>query len=513
MKNGLDFVNKYNTILNSSIDDLVKNIAENNENRDLLEKTIIDKYVKELNNNHLVFSYDFISRLVNDFLDTYGKMVKNYFDTSNIHPIEDGEIEVLKNNIIEMNSILVDTVKGINNFPAYLDLVVKANLLLNKHLVENNGNLNELEEGLEDKIKELATDILNKALGERAADYIKYILPDLYTMADDVNDIIEEINRKKEAAVEVDQSQILAERDAFIAQTMEVEIKEEIVDNVLKLTVTDAEGISQVFKGQEAMDKLRNYNLLFEASRPGRKIDTSYWPEVTEVPDLAANLARQNKTLVVPSGKPIIEEAKDIKSIISPPEMNKGYSASSKNILIPEENNNLSSNNEITIPGASNSPINNIIEDTKVKNNPPTNDEFKPITQDYFATAVSSNPSGVDNSNNSIGNNQIPAMENAHDLSNLNANDNFNTSSGSAFIPVFSNPNQDRNQFIKDATGFIIEEDVDNKGVLYFRVIDPFHKEKIYTGREAVDMIKKYNATYLDANPGKKVDTSLIDNI
>ena len=35
--------------------------------------------------------------------------------------------------------------------------------------------------------------------------------------------------------------------------------------------------------------------------------------------------------------------------------------------------------------------------------------------------------------------------------------------------------------------------------------------EEIYTGKEAINMIRNYNRTYLDANPGKRVDTSLID--
>ena len=80
-----------------------------------------------------------------------------------------------------------------------------------------------------------------------------------------------------------------------------------------------------------------------------------------------------------------------------------------------------------------------------------------------------------------------------------------------SFVPTFNNPNQERDDFIKKVTGSDIEEDVDNKGVLYLKVTEPTGREQVYTGREAIFMIRNYNRTYLEANPGKKVDTTLID--
>ena len=74
------------------------------------------------------------------------------------------------------------------------------------------------------------------------------------------------------------------------------------------------------------------------------------------------------------------------------------------------------------------------------------------------------------------------------------------------------NPNYDRDQFIKQTTGIEIQEDVDHQGNLFLRVIEPSGREVIYTGKDAIRMIKNYNQTYLDANPDKTVDTSLIDN-
>ena len=95
---------------------------------------------------------------------------------------------------------------------------------------------------------------------------------------------------------------------------------------------------------------------------------------------------------------------------------------------------------------------------------------------------------------------------------NLNTNPNFaNSNNNFSFIPNFNNPNQERNDFIRKITSTIIEEDVDNNGNLYLKVIEPTGREQVYTGKEAVTMIKNYNRTYLDSNPGKVVDTSLID--
>ena len=80
------------------------------------------------------------------------------------------------------------------------------------------------------------------------------------------------------------------------------------------------------------------------------------------------------------------------------------------------------------------------------------------------------------------------------------------------FIGNYSNPNYDRDQFIKHTTGIEIQEDVDHQGKLFLRVIEPSGREVIYTGKDAIRMIKNYNQIYLDANPDKTVDTSLIDN-
>jgi hypothetical protein len=87
-----------------------------------------------------------------------------------------------------------------------------------------------------------------------------------------------------------------------------------------------------------------------------------------------------------------------------------------------------------------------------------------------------------------------------------------NKTYGDEFIGNYSNPNYDRDQFIKLTTGIEIQEDVDHQGRIFLRVIEPTGREVIYSGKEAVRMIQNYNQTYLDANPDKKVDTTLIDN-
>ena len=67
------------------------------------------------------------------------------------------------------------------------------------------------------------------------------------------------------------------EGDAFIYQTMDVEIKEGFENGIVTLDVTDSMGNTIKYRGREAMDKLLSYNQLFEASSPGRKADISKW--------------------------------------------------------------------------------------------------------------------------------------------------------------------------------------------------------------------------------------------
>ena len=133
--------------------------------------------------------------------------------------------------------------------------------------------------------------------------------------------------------------------------------------------------------------------------------------------------------------------------------------------------------------------------------------------------------SNSNNSNNNINNNfksfndteevthsddlkQIRSMMGIEDdtVSNLRFGNDF------SFVPQFSNPNEERDAFINKITGIVLEEDVDNKGLLYLKITEPTGREEIYTGKHAVEMIKNFNKAYLDANPGKEVDTSLIDN-
>ena len=94
----------------------------------------------------------------------------------------------------------------------------------------------------------------------------------------------------------------------------------------------------------------------------------------------------------------------------------------------------------------------------------------------------------------------------------MGMNDTSSFSGSFSFLPEYDNPNEDRDEFIKKTTGIEIDEDTDHKGELYLKVVEPSGREQIYTGKEAVNMIKNFNKAYLDANPGKKVDTTLIDN-
>ncbi len=95
----------------------------------------------------------------------------------------------------------------------------------------------------------------------------------------------------------------------------------------------------------------------------------------------------------------------------------------------------------------------------------------------------------------------------------MESSNDTNSFSGSfSFLQEFEEHNQERNEFIKKTTGMEIDEDVDNNGRLYLKVVEVTGREQIYTGKEAVRMIKNFNKVYLDSNPDKKVDTSLIDD-
>lgn len=548
-------IKKYNSILLQFLNDLVNSIGLDTELRNSFFDEIIRRLKEQFEVSNVNFDENIIKSILSQAFNQYGEILKVYFDSTDIHRIsEDTADEQLA---LEMNAVitsLTNAVNNINQIGDYANLVERMRESFLNYFRDITPNYNDVEQ----EIKQVLNDVIFKTMysftERKKDDFIKYTLPDLYKICDDIGDTV--VVQEEEPAAQINE-EILAERDKFIYDMMDVEIHESVQNGVLTLSVTDQMGKEKVYYGQEAMDKLTSYNQLFESSRPGKIVDTSHWPTiVNEEPQVLNDNA--NKSLTSQLKGKFKEKEQDIKDY---------FSKHSDNVInenaIIEENVDVNKSSE---PVNKTEPIAPLVETVfeatpnEVKNDMITDNV---ITQQKEIVNNNDNSSSILNLTNQFNNLASPNIQDTNLSNNVENNnlqnnnyvvteetkkediatindynpikdndvvakirkgmglgtstsssyiDNSNFGNDFIFIPTFNNPNSDRDDFIRTSTGYIIEEDTDNKGRLYLKVIDPAKHETIYTGKEAVRMIKNYNQAYLDANPNKTVDTTLIDN-
>lgn len=593
MNNG-ESIKKYNDLLIKYLNDLVNDIASNSDDNLNFFEDIATRLVVELKNYNINIAKDGIKTLMLNAFKEYSNILKEHFDSSGIHRINDSnDADKLITEMNEVNVNLANAVTSINKIHKYLALVEKIKLTLIAYFKQVNSEYSNIENNINKVLDDIIVDSFNAFTTKKINDFSTYTLPELYIIVDSIKkNAYDEIITLSNENYIINNEDVVAERDEFISQTMDIDIEEGFEDGVVTLVVIDSMGVENKYYGEEAMEKLTSYNQLFESSRPGKKVDISHWANSLPGPQKVVNNPNNNVDLL---GSPNIENENIVDFNLSNGVENSTFSDSDinldsnneesnvdmNNVIGNDENynigvatltdNNINDTNSLDINNNDSSDdfsslsdidnknnesekfiqnflsnydntnnidnynnINNVSETNVVDN---SNEEFnnlmeKQTSNDELLSLI--NPNSSKNEFTNLESNPQPISSNNDDFNNLSTTNSdiieesdsdslgevrkimgiensSNNSNSLSFIPTFDNPNEDRDKFIKSTTGILIEEDTDNKGLLYLKVTEPTGREQIFTGKEAVSMIKNYNKIYLEANPDASVDTSLIE--
>ncbi len=526
-----DNIKKYNDLLIKFLNDLVTDIENGNSQKERQ----VDDMVKRLRNHISIYDVNYddavIKVIMTQAFQSYAVMLRNYFDSSSVHRIDE-DSDFSSQLIDEMNLVTSDLTNAVNNMNKttfYKDLIrkIKDSII---YQFKNPEIYQQATVEIEKILDDVVVDSFNIYIETKIEDFMKNTLPQLYRYIDELTRLSSTDDSDESGSGE----NVNLERDKFINETMDIEIHEGMENGVVTLTVIDSMGEEKKYYGNEAMEKLTSYNQLFESSRPGKKVDTSHWPPFNPYADNFDTPSKTNSTsqLPVPNnlneidvlGSNIIEDNTN-------EQPQRQDSDAEKN-----DSNNIISNDE----------IDQLSSD--INNSAPTlmnlTDEFNNLTMsDDTFNNTQTDLNGTINNHNSDNDKNISSSEqlnntsdstaleehlddNSDELSHNDSNKPIDSEepkyefvptedflpNDNSFLATFNNPNSERDDFIKRSTGITLEEDKDNQGKLYLRVIEPSGHEVIYTGKDAINMIRKYNQAYLDAYPNKKVDTTLIDN-
>lgn len=556
MNNG-ESIKKYNDLLISFLNDLVNSI-DNYENNKVFFEDIANRLRQQINTYNLDIASEGIKTMMNNAFKEYSNILKKHFDGSNIHKIDiNTPDEAISNEMNTITANLANAVTNMNKIAEYVNLIDRIKSSLKGYFSQTYPNYQSIEFEIEQILNEVIIGSFNTYTSKKIDDFSKLVLPDLYTIADSIT-YDHTIHTTEDNTYDVN-----LERDNFIRDTMDIDIEEGFENGVVTLKITDDYGKTTVYYSTEAMEKLTGYNQLFESSRPGKKVDTSNWEfdKSRTQPNSMENNITDNNMNSVNNTTPIVDNNlsnmnTDVSNIDT---TNNNNTINNENLIkdflatqtTPVENTidnfntdldfgNLTSsannNSDVNSNINSNNEFNNL--ENAVQNN--TSDNFKNLDDpssimSYFNNPDNDNKTTNDeitfgdltspNNNNSSNENEL--MNAVNENTSLDqedvgikqmkdmmesSNDTNSFSGGFSFLQEFEEHNQERNEFIKKTTGMEIDEDVDNNGRLYLKVVEVTGREQIYTGKEAVRMIKNFNKVYLDSNPDKKVDTSLIDD-
>lgn len=582
MNNG-ESIKKYNDLLISYLNQLVNSI-DNNTANDAFFSDIALRLKQHLAMYNMDIANQGVKTMMSNAFKEYANILKKYFDSSNIHRINLSPENInLANEMNQVTANLANAVTNMNKITEYINLIDRIKGTLKSYFSQNYENYSSLEFEIEQILNEVIVGAFTTFTTKKIEDFTKMVLPDLYTIADSITYDIVTHNTVVDENINVNE-----ERDAFISETMDLDIEEGFENGRVTLKVIDSDNKVTMYYGIEAMEKLTSYNQLFESSRPGKKADTSNWTydislkghsmdnqntdtntsvnnNITFDNMVATPLVENNTNNLVDNNLSSPNTGNDdfsnLTSSNNSENLIKDFLANHENNPINNQSNDFgkltdtTNNNEFgnltnAVNDVSSNEFNNLVNE--VNNNQPdnfTNLDTPSNIMNFFNGDTSNKSNNNDeivfgdltspNTNNRLNNNEFsnltnPVIEdnnndnNSIDVTNniqydddlkqvrqmvgMNEDGSSSYSGSFSFLPEYNNPNEERDEFIKRTTGIEIDEDTDHKGALYLKVIEPTGREQIYTGKEAVNMIKNFNKTYLEANPGKKVDTTLIDN-
>ena len=573
MNNG-ESIKKYNDLLIGYLNQLVNSI-DNNTANDTFFTDIAAKLKNHLVMYNMDIAEQGVKTMMVNAFKQYSSILKKHFDSSNIHRINlPPEDTNLTNEMNTVTANLSNAVTNMNKIPEYLVLIDTVKSTLKGYFSQNYESYKDLEFEIEQILNEVIVGAFTTFTTTKIDDFTRMILPDLYALADSITYDSVNSSMDEDGNVNEERDQFIRDTmDIDIEESFEngrVVLK--VYDSDGKTQVyysTEAmeklTSYNQLFESSRPGKKADTSNWAYDVSLNPTLANNNTVESNTNMAFETVEQAPQQDLVEQNVSTPVdMNTTNDLSTLNAP--TNDSNEALIKDFLA-NQNTNTSNDDFSNLTNAVNQPnnnndfneltnvLNNDVSNTTTSYNNNNNDEFNNLDSavnnqvDTFTNLDS--PSSIvnffnndmtSNANNNDGvvfgdltaptqnNNDTNIIVNGKDNNSLNNNseldedltqvrhmmgiDNNSSSFGGSFsfLPEYNNPNEERDAFIKKTTGIEIDEDTDHKGELYLKVVEPTGREQIYTGKEAVNMIKNFNKAFLDANPGKKVDTTLIDN-
>lgn len=573
MNNG-ESIKKYNDLLIGYLNQLVNSI-DNNTANDTFFTDIAAKLKNHLVMYNMDIAEQGVKTMMVNAFKQYSSILKKHFDSSNIHRINlPPEDTNLTNEMNTVTANLSNAVTNMNKIPEYLVLIDTVKSTLKGYFSQNYESYKDLEFEIEQILNEVIVGAFTTFTTTKIDDFTRMILPDLYALADSITYVSVNSSMDEDGNVNEERDQFIRDTmDIDIEESFEngrVVLK--VYDSDGKTQVyysTEAmeklTSYNQLFESSRPGKKADTSNWAYDVTLNPTLANNNTVESNTNMAFETVEQAPQQNLVEQNVCTPVdMNTTNDLSTLNAP--TNDSNEALIKDFLA-NQNTNTSNDDFSNLTNAVNQPnnnndfneltnvLNNDVSNTTTSYNNNNNDEFNNLDSavnnqvDTFTNLDS--PSSIvnffnndmtSNSNNNDGvvfgdltaptqnNNDTNIIVNEKDNNSLNNNseldedltqvrhmmgiDNNSSSFGGSFsfLPEYDNPNEERDAFIKKTTGIEIDEDTDHKGELYLKVVEPTGREQIYTGKEAVNMIKNFNKAFLDANPGKKVDTTLIDN-
>ena len=275
MNNNGERICQYNDTLIKYLNDLVKSIDPNNQIMIELIEGVSLNLKKQLTDKGLDIAENGVKTLLTNTFNEYIKILKYHFDHSDIKRIDinDSNSVDINSKVNQITNNLASAVNNINKLPEYNNLINRVKATLVNYCLQTFADVENVESISEQIINDCIISCINNLAISKIDEFNTNTLPTLIAICDDIH-YVREVTQEDIEAIKL---QANDERDAFIYDTMNIEIKEGFENGVVTLEVTDAMGKTTLYSGRAAMDKLLSYNQLFEASRPGKKADISKW--------------------------------------------------------------------------------------------------------------------------------------------------------------------------------------------------------------------------------------------
>lgn len=561
-------INKYNVLLIKYLNDFVNNVTTVDEIRTRSINDVLSKFIKQLEELEISPQKDALEKIIDNSFIMLSDILKKYFDNSGIHRINDNN-ESISDIANEMNTVTTNLSKAINEsnkMDEYINFINKIKVTITYFISQTCPNYKGKEYEVDQVINELVVSFYSLITNDEIDSFNKNCLPELYKICDGLNYANVSLQPDKENYPNEN-------RDKFIHETLDINIKEGFKDGKVTLTIEDGSGQPKILVGQKAIDQIKSYNDLYTSSRPGAVVDTSNIDNIVKLPPKMEDTApievideeniKVNEVLPMDvniennENANIQNEEIDFNNLTQASGYN--YNNNNENMIkdflnkynneqitpVKEESvntepqfNDLVMPSENVEPNYDNTNQPEMVQETKPENNQepdfkeqtveasnenrfipdnnhsqevPTTNKFIPDDNHNQETPVENKFIPDNNYNQEVPTTNKFIPENNNQEPVVTQTNNRFISNNNDFIPDYKNLNYDRDMFIKRTTGIEIEEDIDTRGKIFLRVTEPSGREVIYTGKEAVRMIKNYNKAYLDANPNRSVDTSLID--